>query len=76
MSEKVVVVTGGTGQLGRQCVKAFEGAKWKTIGTGYSRANPPAILKVDLGNAGEVAGLLEEVKYTSLGPVISQGGLI
>ncbi|KAG0130381.1 RmlD-like substrate binding domain-containing protein [Tuber indicum] len=62
MSEKVVVVTGGTGQLGRQCVKAFEGAKWKTIGTGFSRANPPAILKVDLGNAGEVAGLLEEVK--------------
>lgn len=30
---------------------------------GFSRANPPAILKVDLGNAGEVVRLLEEVKY-------------
>jgi len=62
MPEKTVVVTGATGQLGRQCVKAFEGAGWNTVGTGFSRANPPAILKVDLGNVGEVIRLLEEVK--------------
>jgi len=88
MLEKTVVVTGATGLLGRQCVKAFEGAGWNTVGTGeflvvagsfawvgwcralmggwwagFSRANPPAISKVDLGNAGEVVRLLEEVKY-------------
>lgn len=28
------MVTGATGQLGRQCVKAFEGAGWNTVGTG------------------------------------------
>lgn len=30
---------------------------------GFSRAKPPTIRKVDLGNAEEVVGLLDDVKY-------------
>jgi S-adenosylmethionine synthetase len=55
---KTVVVTGATGQLGRQCVHAFADGGWNVIGTGFSRANPPTIRKVDLGNEDEVLALL------------------
>ncbi|KAH0615056.1 uncharacterized protein H6S33_000692 [Morchella sextelata] len=61
-TEKTVVITGATGQLGRQCVKAFEADGWNVVGTGFSRAKPPTIRKVDLGNAEEVVELLNDVK--------------
>lgn len=35
-TNKTVVVTGGTGQLGRQVVKAFEKDGWNVVGTGPS----------------------------------------
>ena len=33
-TKKTVVVTGATGQLGRQVVKAFEKGGWEVFGTG------------------------------------------
>lgn len=60
--KRTAVVTGATGQLGRQVVKAFENEGWEVFGTGFSRAKPPAIRKVDLQNKEEVVGLLDEVK--------------
>ena len=56
------LVTGASGLLGRQVLKAFEKAGYKTTGTGYSRASPPKILKVDIQDADEVEKLLDEVK--------------
>ncbi|KAF8425494.1 RmlD-like substrate binding domain-containing protein [Tirmania nivea] len=60
--KKTAVVTGATGQLGRQVVKAFEKEGWEVFGTGFSRAKPPAIRKVDLQNREEVVNILDEVK--------------
>ncbi|KAF8427490.1 C-3 sterol dehydrogenase [Tirmania nivea] len=70
--KKTAVVTGATGQLGRQIVKAFEKEGWEVFGTeerqeldgwiGFSRAKPPAIRKVDLQNREEVVNVLDEVK--------------
>ncbi|KAF8253163.1 NAD(P)-binding protein [Wilcoxina mikolae CBS 423.85] len=62
MSDKTVVITGATGLLGRQVVRAFQDAEWNVVGTGFSRAKPPTIRKVDLGNDTEVLSLLEETK--------------
>jgi S-adenosylmethionine synthetase len=56
------LVTGATGLLGRQVMKAFEGAGWHTTGTGFSRASPPKVLKVDIQNANEITELLDQVK--------------
>ncbi|KAA8905837.1 hypothetical protein FN846DRAFT_907258 [Sphaerosporella brunnea] len=63
-AKRTALITGATGQLGRQCMRVFSDpvANWNVVGTGYSRANPPAILKVDLGNEKEVVELLEDVK--------------
>ncbi|EPS40265.1 hypothetical protein H072_5949 [Dactylellina haptotyla CBS 200.50] len=63
---KKVVVTGATGLLGRQVVKAFDEAGWEVTGTGLSRANPPKVLKVDLTRAEEITKLLDDVKPTVL----------
>jgi len=57
------LVTGATGLLGRQVVQAFERAEWKVIGTGFTRAKPPSILKVDLGSEAEIRKALEQAKY-------------
>lgn len=61
MSQRALI-TGATGLLGRQVLKAFEDAGWDAVGTGFSRANPPKIRKVDIQNDDEVTQLLEEVK--------------
>ncbi|KAI9787326.1 MAG: hypothetical protein M1816_007674 [Peltula sp. TS41687] len=45
-----VLITGATGLLGRQVVRAFQEAEWRVVGTGFTRANPPSILKLDLGD--------------------------
>ncbi|KAH6850750.1 hypothetical protein B0I37DRAFT_120596 [Chaetomium sp. MPI-CAGE-AT-0009] len=62
MSGKTALVTGATGFLGRQVVKAFQFHDWTVKGTGYSRADGVNTLKVDLANAAEIEKALEEVK--------------
>ena len=62
MSEKTALVTGATGLLGRQVVRAFERRQWRVKGTGYSRADGAQVLRVDLGSAAEVERALDEVK--------------
>jgi S-adenosylmethionine synthetase len=60
---KTVLITGATGLLGRQVVKAFERENWNVIGTGLTRAKPPSILKVDLSSGAEITKVLDDVKY-------------
>ena len=57
------LVTGATGLLGRQVVKAFSSAGYDVVGTGFSRASPPRILKTDIQNPDETDQLFTEVKY-------------
>lgn len=57
------LITGATGLLGRQVVKAFEAAGYDVVGTGFSRAAPPRIRKVDIQNSDEISNLFAEVKY-------------
>ena len=56
------LVTGATGLLGRQVLKAFDDAGWEATGTGFSRGSPPQIRKVDIRNEDEVLKLLDEFK--------------
>ncbi|KAK3685969.1 hypothetical protein B0T22DRAFT_466950 [Podospora appendiculata] len=60
MGERTVIVTGATGFLGRQVVKAFNLKGWNVEGTGFTRADRSSILKVDLANASEVEKVLNE----------------
>lgn len=62
MAPRTVVVTGATGLLGRQVSRMFNLKGWTVKGTGYSRADGVDVLKVDLGNADEIAKLLESTK--------------
>lgn len=62
MSGKVALITGATGFLGRQVVKAFASHDWTAKGTGFSRADGVNILKVDLANGAEIEKVIEEVK--------------
>lgn len=59
---QTALITGATGQLGRQVLKAFEDAGWQATGTGFSRASPPKILKLDIRDEGEVTKALNELK--------------
>ena len=59
MSPKVIV-TGATGLLGRQVVRQFEQAGWEVIGTGYSRASPPKMLKVDVQDEAQLKKVLDD----------------
>ena len=56
------LVTGATGLLGRQVVKVFDDAGWKSVGTGFTRASPPKIRKVDIRDENNVVELLDEMK--------------
>lgn len=56
------LITGATGLLGRQVVKAFDEEGWKVTGTGFSRANPSKILKVDIQDEKELTKVLDDVK--------------
>jgi len=60
---KTALVTGASGLLGRQVVRAFQRASYRTVGTGLTRAESSAILKVDLCNEDGVLKLITEVKY-------------
>ncbi|KAL2130566.1 hypothetical protein VTI74DRAFT_6234 [Chaetomium olivicolor] len=62
MSGETVLVTGATGLLGRQVVKAFAFHDWAVKGTGFSRADGTKILKVDLSKAAEIEKVIEDVK--------------
>ncbi|KAI4203537.1 MAG: hypothetical protein LQ350_001726 [Teloschistes chrysophthalmus] len=59
---KTAFVTGATGLLGRQVIRAFDRAGWTAVGSGFSRANPPAILKVDLEDQNAIEAALDETK--------------
>ena len=61
MSQRALV-TGATGLLGRQVLKAFEDAGYESTGTGYSRASPPKIVKCDIQSADEVDAVFDKVK--------------
>ena len=65
MAQKTALVTGATGFLGRQVFQAFKSAGWSTTGTGFSRADPPSILRADLSDEQAVQSLLEQVKYAA-----------
>ncbi|KAI1635296.1 hypothetical protein F4809DRAFT_460463 [Biscogniauxia mediterranea] len=62
MAGKTVLVTGATGLLGRQVVRAFERKDWTVKGTGLSRADGSIVLKVDLGKESELETCLDNVK--------------
>ncbi|CZR56359.1 related to methionine adenosyltransferase regulatory beta subunit [Phialocephala subalpina] len=59
---KTAFITGATGLLGRAVVPAFQRAGYTVIGTGFSRAKPPAILKLDLSSESAIASILDETK--------------
>ncbi|CAD6584071.1 MAG: hypothetical protein ASARMPRED_001588 [Alectoria sarmentosa] len=59
---KTALVTGATGFLGRQVLISFKSAGFQVVGTGYTRANPPIILKTNLLDSAEISSVLEEVK--------------
>ena len=57
-----VLVTGASGLLGREVVKAFDRAGWEVVGAGFSRASPPKVIKLDIQDEQEVQKVLNEVK--------------
>ena len=60
MTDHVALVTGATGLLGRQIIKAFNQAGWKTVGTGFTRADPPTILKANLEDQTAIEDVLDK----------------
>ncbi|KAI5918562.1 hypothetical protein F4810DRAFT_568963 [Camillea tinctor] len=62
MAGKTALVTGATGLLGRQVMRAFERNDWTVKGTGFSRADGSIVLKVDLGKPSELEACLDNVK--------------
>lgn len=60
-----VLVTGATGLLGREVLKAFKRAGWLSVGQGYTRAVPPTILKANLEDPKEIENLLNEARLDS-----------
>ena len=59
---KIALVTGATGFLGRQVSQAFKSAGFQVVGTGFTRANPPATLRIDLSNPAQISSALQDVK--------------
>lgn len=59
---RTALVTGASGFLGRQVVQAFQSEGWNTVATGYTQANPPSILKIDLTVPAEVTSVLLKIK--------------
>ncbi|KAL3463641.1 hypothetical protein BJX64DRAFT_114966 [Aspergillus heterothallicus] len=57
-----VLVTGASGLLGRQVFDRFKRSGCLTIGQGFSRANPPTIIKADLESQDDIKSLLDESK--------------
>ncbi|KAF2497284.1 NAD(P)-binding protein [Lophium mytilinum] len=59
---KTALITGASGLLGRKVLEAFNRDGWQAVGTGLTRANPPAIVKLDILSKGDVERVLDEVK--------------
>ncbi|KAL1966686.1 hypothetical protein VTN77DRAFT_3883 [Rasamsonia byssochlamydoides] len=59
---QTALITGATGLLGREVMKAFKRAGWLTVGQGFTRAVPPTILKVNLEEPEEIRRMLDEAK--------------
>lgn len=59
---KTALVTGATGLLGREVQKSFQRAGWDVVGTGFSRAQPPLTLQLDLRREEEVIAILDKVQ--------------
>lgn len=59
---QTALITGATGLLGREVLKAFKRAGWLTVGQGFTRAAPPTILKANLEDPDEIKRLLDEAK--------------
>ena len=68
MVEKTALVTGATGLLGRQVLRAFVRRDWTAKGTGFSRADGVSILKVDLASSPDVEKALDAVRYVDYSP--------
>lgn len=64
---QTAIITGATGLLGRQVLKAFQRANWNAIGTGFTRAQSP-IEKLDLNNPAEISQLLDSAKQVLHSP--------
>ncbi|KAI9667173.1 MAG: hypothetical protein M1831_001350 [Alyxoria varia] len=62
MTSETALITGASGLLGRQVVAAFQRIGWNTIGTGFTRVNPPSIVKLDLNDAEAVEETLDKSK--------------
>ncbi len=60
--KRTVIVTGGTGLLGREVAHTFRLMGWNVVGTGYSRADGVDTRKVDLGDVAQVKAVLDETK--------------
>ncbi|KAL8835693.1 MAG: hypothetical protein Q9170_003232 [Blastenia crenularia] len=58
---KTVFVTGATGLLGRQVLRAFDKSGWTAAGSGVSRARPPSILRIDLEDQNAIDSVLDEI---------------
>jgi S-adenosylmethionine synthetase len=48
--------------LGRDVIKAFQRKEWNTVGTGLTRTNPPALVKLDLLDESNIKSVLDSVK--------------
>lgn len=59
---RTALITGATGFLGRQVLQVFRSAGWNAVGTGFTRADPPTILKIRLSDPAELSTVLQEVK--------------
>ncbi|KAL2863231.1 dTDP-4-dehydrorhamnose reductase family protein [Aspergillus lucknowensis] len=57
-----VLVTGASGLLGRQVFERFKRSGCLTVGQGFSRPNPPTIIKADLEKPDDIKSLLDEAK--------------
>ncbi|KAL8999043.1 MAG: hypothetical protein Q9169_002041 [Polycauliona sp. 2 TL-2023] len=62
MAKAAALVTGASGLLGRQVLRAFDEAGWTVVGTGLSRAKPPSILKVDFDDQHAIERILDDTK--------------
>ena len=61
MAGRRVLVTGGSGLLGRELMKCFKDGGWDVLGLAFSRSGG-GLKKVDLKNAVEVRNVFDEFK--------------
>ena len=59
---KTALITGASGLLGRQVLQAFHRSGWEAVGTGFTRAKPPTILKVNISDQVALEQALDDVK--------------